>query len=104
MTHTSHSSTTIDQTLELTVTSSGSRLDQYITRHVPELSRSRVLAMIKMGKASVNGRAAKPGQRVTQGDTVLVRIPAPSPIGLVPEEIPLTIVYEDADLLIVDKP
>jgi 23S rRNA pseudouridine1911/1915/1917 synthase len=80
------------------------RLDLYVARHCPDVSRSRAHRLIEDGLVTVNGRAAKPSRPLQRGDRVLVRVPPPSPLDLVPEAIPLSIVYEDDDLLVVDKP
>ena len=90
--------------VQFTVTRAGVRLDKYIVEECPELSRSYVQRLIGEGYVTVNGRAAKGSLRLNIGDRVTAIIPPsalPSPL---PEEIPLTIVYEDDDLLVVDKP
>ncbi|MDX5361380.1 MAG: RluA family pseudouridine synthase [Alphaproteobacteria bacterium] len=83
----------------------GQRLDRYITASLPHLSRSRVQRLIETGFVSVSGRAAVDAStRVGAGDEVEVVVPPPDdplPSG---EDIPLDIVHEDADLLVVNKP
>ena len=69
------------------------------------LSRSRLQALAAGGLISVNGAAARPAQRVRDGDVVIVRAPPPvSPADLRPQNLPLSIVYEDSDVAVVDKP
>lgn len=92
------------KTLALTADRSGERLDVFLARRCQELSRSQARRLIEGGLVSLNGQPAKPSQPVAQGDQVIVRIPpAPRP-ELLPEAIPLTIVYEDEDIIVVDKP
>jgi 23S rRNA pseudouridine1911/1915/1917 synthase len=72
---------------------------------LPDLSRSYAAQLIEGGHVSVNGApATKPSHKLKASDTISVEIPAPQPSDLQAEAIPLTIVYEDADLLVIDKP
>ncbi len=83
----------------------GERVDAAIAAMVPALSRAVVQRLIDDGHVALNAQPVrKPGQRVKAGDAIEVEVPAPEPIELVPEPIPLAIAYEDADLLVVDKP
>ena len=92
------------RTLELTADRGGERLDTFIARRCPELSRSHARRLIDEGLVSVNGRQVKPSERVTAGLSVSVTIPPPETITLVPEAIPLTIIYQDGDIIVLDKP
>ena len=94
----------VDRELELVATESGERLDKYIAAERPELSRSHVQKLISDGLVTVNGRPAKGSQKLKAGDTIGVVVPEPETSSVEPEDIPLNIVYEDADLLVVDKP
>lgn len=81
------------------------RLDKFLVGLLQEFSRSRLQSLISDGFVEVNGRPAKKaGQTVEKGVTVTVRIPPPAPTGLVAEEIPLDIVFENQDLVLVNKP
>ena len=82
----------------------GARLDQWLARRLPELSRMRVQALIAAGRALVDGRAVKAAHRVQAGERVEVAIPPPPRDGLEPEAVPLRVVFEDAHVLVVDKP
>ncbi|HEX9991149.1 MAG TPA: RluA family pseudouridine synthase [Chloroflexia bacterium] len=83
----------------------GERLDRAITAHLPDISRSYAATLIEAGAVTLNGQAAsKPGQKLRAGDHISINIPAPRPSGLAAEDIPLSIIYEDADLLVIDKP
>ena len=82
----------------------GARLDVFLRARLPELSRSRVHALIVSGHIRVQGETRKPAAKVHRGQEVTVEIPAPEPTTLRPEPIPLDVRYEDADLLVVNKP
>ena len=81
------------------------RLDKYLTGLLQEFSRSRIQGLIANGLVDVNGQTAKKaGQALDAGSTVTVRIPPPTPTELLAEDIPLDIVFENDDLLVVNKP
>jgi 23S rRNA pseudouridine1911/1915/1917 synthase len=80
------------------------RLDKYVCQQLPELSRSRVQKLIADGHITVNSQLAKPGLKLNTGDRIKVVIPPTPPSRLEPEAMPLNILYEDDDLLVVDKP
>jgi len=80
------------------------RLDKYVCARHPELSRTRVQKLIVGGNITVNGQPAKPGLRLNIGDRIDITVPPTPPQELKPEAIPLKIIYEDDDLLAVDKP
>jgi len=80
------------------------RLDRYLALCCPDLTRSRLARLIQDGLGTLNGLPAKPSQTVHTGDRVALTIPPPAQLDLVPEDIPITILYEDDDLMVVDKP
>ncbi|MBK6794764.1 MAG: RluA family pseudouridine synthase [Anaerolineales bacterium] len=81
------------------------RLDKYLVSCLPEFSRARIQGLILEGFVSVNGAPAKKaGQLVEDGFDVVVRIPPPVPSNLVAEDIPLDIIFENDDLIVVNKP
>jgi 23S rRNA pseudouridine1911/1915/1917 synthase len=82
----------------------GRRLDRWLAERVPGLSRARLQGLIGAGRVRVGGLARKAAYRVRVGERVEVDLPPPAPQELAPEAVPLAIVYEDADLLVVDKP
>jgi 23S rRNA pseudouridine1911/1915/1917 synthase len=82
----------------------GTRLDKFVGEKCPELSRTRAQKLIAAGSITVNGRPAKASLKLDVGDRVDVVIPPEPPSHLSPEAIPLRIIYEDSDLLVVDKP
>ncbi len=84
--------------------SSGVRLDKFVGEKCPELSRTHAQKLIAGGFITVNGRPAKSSLKLNAGDSVHITIPPEPPSRLTPEDIPLNIIYEDDDLLVVDKP
>lgn len=82
----------------------GERLDRYIAEVVATLSRSYARKLIDEGSIRVNQHAAKPAQPLRIGDVITVQVPAPQPVELTPEPIPLAIIYEDSDIVMVNKP
>ena len=90
--------------IELTVRDAGARLDAYIAEVLDGLSRAQAHRWIEEGAVTVNGRITKTSYKVQEGDELQVTPPAIKPTTLVPEAIPLDIVFEDEDLLVVNKP
>ena len=83
----------------------GTRVDRCVSELMGEkLSRSRIQAMIKAGELLVNGKSMKPSYSVTEEDVVTFCIQEPIEASVEPENIPLDILYEDDDLLVVNKP
>ena len=86
------------------VDASGIRLDKFVGERCPELSRTHAQKLIVDGFITVNGKTARSSLKLGIGDRVDIVIPPPPPSPLYPEAIPLQIIYEDDDLLVVDKP
>lgn len=82
----------------------GVRLDVYLTGRDAGLSRSQIRKAVEEGRVLVAGRQVKAGHRLRTGETVELVIPEPAPSDVLPEAIPLSIVFEDEHLLVVDKP
>ena len=82
----------------------GTRLDRYIADKLPDLSRGTVQGLIESGRVLVDGRQRKPKFRMTPGEVVSVEIPPPRIDEILPDPIPLAVLYEDADVIVVDKP
>jgi len=80
------------------------RLDLFLVKSLPEFSRSRIQQLIRAGFVRVGGATARPHQPVRSGDEIDVTEPPPEKIQTEPEAIPLTILYEDDDLIVVNKP
>ncbi len=81
----------------------GLRLDVALTRLAPDLSRARVQKLVDEGRVRVDGRAAKASARLRGGERLEVEVPDPEPTGLVPQDLPLSVLWEDGDLLVLDK-
>jgi 23S rRNA pseudouridine1911/1915/1917 synthase len=91
-------------TLSFTIESGDERLDKAIASHTPDVSRALVQRLIKDGATTVNGRPSKPSYHTQAGDEIIVHIPIELPDQVLPEDIPLDIIYEDDVLLVIDKP
>ncbi len=90
--------------LFLRVVEGGQRLDRYISQAHPELSRAYVQRLVAQGYVRANGRPVRAGQRLKAGAEIEIILPPPVSLDLVAEDIPLEVLYEDADLLVIDKP
>ena len=83
----------------------GDRLDRVLARHVSELSRSRLKLLIEAGAVAVDGQTIRdPSHKVNSGSAILVDVPPPVAAKPEPEAIPLRVIYEDDDLIVIDKP
>ena len=82
----------------------GQRLDQFLVAQLPELSRARVQQLLRDEQALVNGAPAKPSLKLRGGEQITVTAGPPPPLRAIAEDIPLDIVYEDADLAVINKP
>ncbi len=82
----------------------GLRLDKYVAEKTPELSRVQVRELIDGGLLKVNGKVVKPSYLIKIGDRIEAEVPPPPPNGHAAENIPLTVIYEDKDLAVIDKP
>jgi len=91
-------------TLTLLAAEGGDRLDKWLAGQLPERSRSEIQRWIEAGLVAAGSRALKASHRLTAGDAITVIIPAPEDYTVEPEPIPLDVLYEDADLLVINKP
>jgi 23S rRNA pseudouridine1911/1915/1917 synthase len=87
-----------------TAEQTGIRVDKYVSENCPELSRTQAQKLIEDGNITVNRGMIKPSLKLQAGDTVDIVIPPPAASNLAPAAIPLEILYEDQDLIVVDKP
>jgi 23S rRNA pseudouridine1911/1915/1917 synthase len=94
----------MDKACNFIVDKPGVRLDKYVCDKFAELSRTRIQKLIASGYITVNEHVAKAGLRLNAGDRLRVILPPTPPSQLTPEAIPLNIIYEDDDLLVIDKP
>lgn len=82
----------------------GSRLDKFLSEAVPELSRSRIQKLLTEGRILRDGMVPKSSEKIVGGEQFVITLPPPEPLDVIAENIPLSIVYEDEDLIVVDKP
>ncbi len=82
----------------------GERLDAFVARATPGLTRSAAQRLLEEGCVTVNGKAAKKNYKLSAGDEVTVTVPDPEPVDIQAKEIPLDIVYEDEDVVVINKP
>lgn len=90
--------------LSFTTKSQGVRIDRLLTEFMPEVSRSYIQKLIKENLVTVDGKKIKSNYKVNEGDEVRVLIPEPVSADIEPENIPLDVIYEDDDILILNKP
>lgn len=88
----------------LTCDRSGERLDAFLSRALPEISRSAAQKLIAEGNVLLDGKPAKKNDRLEPGQTVSITIPEPKPVDVTPTEMQLDIVYEDEDVAVINKP
>ncbi|MDO5547276.1 MAG: RluA family pseudouridine synthase [Eubacteriales bacterium] len=82
----------------------GSRLDRVLSGHFSDLTRSSLQGLIEAGNVCKDGKPLKKNYKVSAGDAIWVTLPEPKEVEIQPEDIPLDVVYEDADLIVVNKP
>jgi 23S rRNA pseudouridine1911/1915/1917 synthase len=81
----------------------GARLDVALARLAPDLSRARAQRLVAEGRVLVAGRAAKPATRLRAGDVLEVEVPPPAPTAVLAQDLPLAVLFEDDDLVVLDK-
>jgi 23S rRNA pseudouridine1911/1915/1917 synthase len=94
----------MERLIRLPVQQSGLRVDRYIAQEAPDLSRSLVRKLLDDGRVTVAGQVPKASYTVQAGDEIIVRVPPPESTAVLAEAIPLSVIYEDADIVVVDKP
>ena len=92
------------ETKTLTADQAGERLDAFLARSLPDLTRSAAQRLLEEGAVTLGGKPAKKNTKTAPGDVVEVTLPDPQPVEVVPQNIPLDIVYEDDDVIVVNKP
>lgn len=90
--------------LQTTESAVGMRLDAYLASELEELTRSAAAKLIEDGQVSVNGKTASKSLKLSGGEMIEVTLPEIEPIDAVPQDIPLDVVYEDEDVIVVNKP
>ena len=91
-------------TLRTTETDAGGRLDAYLAANLEATTRSAAVKLIEGGQVQVNGKVPAKNYKLRGNEEIAVELPDPEPIALVAQDIPLDIVYEDADVIVVNKP
>ncbi len=94
----------MDKAYKFTADEAGARLDKLIAEKCPGLSRTYAKKLIADGYITLNDHVTKASLKLSVGDVVNITIPPTTPISLSPEAIPLNVIYEDDDLLVIDKP
>ena len=84
--------------------SKNQRLDAFLASSLDGLTRSQATRLIESGEVAVNGRAVSKSYKLAGGEDIAVTLPEPEPVEAVPQGIPLDVVYEDADVIVVNKP
>ncbi len=92
------------QVYEVDTTGAGRRLDQYLSECEPELTRSYLQKLIRDGSVLLEGRPAKAGVKLSQGMKIELTLPEAKELEILPEDLPLDILYEDRDVILVNKP
>ena len=83
---------------------SGERLDVFLARKYPEMSRSHLQKLITAEEVLINGKSRKANYKLSEGELVSLCLPEPEVINISPENIPLDILYEDSDIIVINKP
>ena len=91
-------------TLQPNKEDAGTRLDAWLAANVEELTRSAAVRLIEEGRVTRDGRPLVKKDKITGGETIEVALPEPEKVDVVPQNIPLNIVYEDGDVIVVNKP
>lgn len=79
------------------------RIDKYLTEQLEDVSRSKIQKLISKEHVIVNGKEIKANYKINDGDEISVTIPAPEPVDVVAQDLPLEIIYEDEDLVLINK-
>jgi len=94
----------MNNTISFIADTAGERIDALLARNVDCLSRSAAQRLLEQGDVSVNGAPVKKNYKANAGDEVCVRLPEPENVEIIPQNIPLDVVYEDADVIVINKP
>ena len=93
----------MDNSIKICVEESGERIDALLARFVPELTRSAAQKLLDSGEVAANGKAVKKNYKCAAGDEITLTLPEPEDIDLKPQDIPLDIVFEDNDVIVLNK-
>lgn len=90
--------------IQVTETDSGQRIDKLLSQQLPELTRSAIQHLMQDGCVTIGEQPVKKNAKAAAGDVIAVEVPEPKEVSIEPENIPLDIVYEDEDIIVVNKP
>lgn len=93
----------VSEFIEIAAENAGQRLDAFLAAAIPELTRSAVQRLIEQGQVLLDGKVVKASYKLSAGEQVAITIPAPEPATAVAEDIDLEILFEDADVVVVNK-
>lgn len=91
-------------TLEVAAENGGVRADKWLALQLPELSRSRIETLIADGAVTIDGKPISKSRKLKAGELITAEVPEPKALDVMPQDIPIEIVYEDDELLVVNKP
>jgi 23S rRNA pseudouridine1911/1915/1917 synthase len=94
----------VSRTLTFIADAGGERLDRYLDERCPDMSRSRLQRLISDGYVTLDGLLTKPATKLQAGQTIILNVPDPVESRLEAQDIPLNVVYQDSDILVIDKP
>ena len=96
----------MDETIEIKVTSemAGKRLDVVLSEQCSDLTRSYINKLCKEERTALNGKTSKGNKKCKEGDVITLQVPEPTELEIFPEEMNLDIVYEDQDVILINKP
>ena len=92
------------RTLQVNPEDAGARLDAWLAGQLPDVTRSAAARLCEEGRVTLAGKPLAKNYRLTGGETVAVTLPDPAPVDVAPQDIPLDVVYEDGDVIVVNKP
>ena len=92
------------EVLTLNIDQPGERMDAFLARSLPQLTRSAAQRLLEEGAVTHQGQVAKKNEKTVQGAQVVVTLPTPQPVQAVAQDIPLEVVFEDEDVIVVNKP
>ena len=90
--------------LTLRADRAGERVDQFLSRQLPQLSRSAAQKLLEEGAVTLKGLPVKKNYKTAEGDELVLSLPDPVEVDVVPQDIPLDVVYEDGDVIVINKP
>ena len=95
---------TMEQKIINVLTTENTRADKFIAQNMPQLTRSHIQKLIESGNVLLNDNPITKKSSLKKGDTITITIPPPEILDVKPQDIPIDIVYEDEDIIIVNKP